>query len=465
MALLFHAFSIPRHWYIFDANTNCVFSVNKEQYKALSEIENGVETPKNLTILKQFQDKGFCLDVNIEKIENPDGELIYAHLNKKIQQCTLQITQECNLRCDYCAYSGIYSNRMHSPKTMSFETAKRIINFVLARSGDTYKLAFGFYGGEPLLELNLIKKCVTYIKMQAPEREIFFTITTNGTLLVPEIYDYLINNSFNIIISLDGPKQVHDASRKFPDGSGSYDIIMSNIRKIQKQYPDVSDKVNFIAVINPEIEEESCLQNLFKSNDIIPFYNLLSSFVNDLYSENETTYSDSFTLVYNREHCKYLLHLLGKLSKKNISPLMNGLDAQYKDQYKQLARINKMPSVCHPGGPCIAGALRLFADVNGNFFPCERVSESSKLMKIGDVNNGFDYEQVRLIMNPGKVTEEQCKVCWAFARCNLCAAFCDDLSELSKKMRLSRCVRVRFQTENTLKTICFLKESGYSFEQ
>lgn len=465
MALLFHTFSIPRYWYLYDANTNSILSVEEEQYNALSEIERGAETTKNLKVLKCFQDRGFCLDVTIEKMDNPDGEIIQEHLSKMIQQCTLQITQKCNLRCGYCTYSGHYKTRCHSPQTMSFETAKRAIDFTLYNSEDTHELAFGFYGGEPLLELPMINKCINYINEMAPNRRIMFTLTTNGTLLTVDVYKNLIANNININISLDGPKQIHDMSRRFPNGNGSYDVIMNNIKIIQDRHPDAYEKIRFLAVINPEIDDEKCIQTLFRYGDITAHYNYHSNFISELYSKRGVDYSEAFLLAYNHEYCKFLLSLLGKLNKEDISTVFDDRKGVIDMEYKRLSRIKELPNILHPGGPCIAGAKRLFVDVHGNLFPCERVSENSQIMNIGNLDKGFDFDKVRMLINPAHNTEDECKECWGVLHCTMCAAFSDNLTELSRDMRLSRCKDVLFQYETTLKTICFLKESGYHFEK
>ncbi len=462
MPLLFHTFSIPRHRYVFDANTNCVFAVDEEQYQALTEIEQGVETEENDSVLRGFQEKGFCLEAKIESIRHPETDTLSAHLGKKIQQAILQITQRCNLRCAYCAYSGRYENRSHSPKSMSFETAKQAIDMALAHSEDTMNFVLGFYGGEPLLELPLIKQCVDYVKKQAPDRKITYSMTTNGTLLTPEVYGYLINNQFSILISLDGPKQIHDQSRKFPNGSGSYDLIMNNIRHIHREYPQSHNDLRFNAVINPETDD-NCLPSLFKSDDVLSYYNLSMNFINDMYTDEKYTYSEAFSLYYNHELCKLLLHMLGKLDEKRFSPLISNRRAVYTQAYERLGRIPRLPPVVHPSGPCLAGAMRLFIDTDGRFFPCERVSESSQLMVIGDLEHGFDVDQAKLLINPAQVTEEHCKNCWALARCIMCAAHSDDLQGISKDLRLSKCHSVRMEAEEGLKAICFLKESGYTF--
>ena len=118
----------------------------------------------------------------------------------------------------------------------------------------------------------------------------------------------------------------------------------------------------------------------------------------------------------------------------------------------------------HHGGPCIPGSQRLFVDVDGNLYPCERVSEESEVMRIGSLDEGFDYNKIYDILNFGKLTEENCKNCWAFRYCSLCAAYADDLDTLSANKKMKNCNNVRSILENQLKDYCMLNEFGYEFE-
>ena len=109
-------------------------------------------------------------------------------------------------------------------------------------------------------------------------------------------------------------------------------------------------------------------------------------------------------------------------------------------------------------GPCIPGQRRLFIDVNGGFYPCERVSETSDAMNIGNVRDGFDFEKARSLLNISQLTEKQCKNCFALRHCNLCAKYCDNNGELSSELKLSNCKNVRFAAEDTFKNYLMFKE-------
>ena len=413
--------------------------------------------------LRSFNKKSFFLTPEVKEIIHPDTKLLKYHLNRKMQKLTLQVTQRCNLRCDYCVYSGMYLTRTHEPKSMTFEVAKLAIDYILEHSVDEKRINFGFYGGEPLLELELIEKCIAYISARAFHKEVSYSITTNGTLLTPEIFERLVNRDLHIMVSLDGPKEVHDSARKYEDGRGSFDDIMKNVLQIQERYPEDRDKLSFNAVISPNIGN-SCAEELYKMSEILPYYDINMSLLSDTYIDEKIKYNEIFSAIYVREQTKLFLHMLGRLSKENVSRLMYRGLSIYRDDYKLLNRIERLLPNIHPGGPCLAGAQRLFCNVDGVFFPCERVSEISEPMKIGNVFEGIDEEKVSMLINVGKLTEEECKNCWAILRCSMCAMHCDNLKELSREMRLLRCQEVMSSAENSLKDICFLKLNGYDFD-
>ena len=156
----------------------------------------------------------------------------------------LQVTQNCNLRCEYCVYSGSYINRVHTNKRMSFETAVKTIDFLAAHSLNCNEVSIGFYGGEPLLEIELIKKAVSYAKEVFGEKKVNFNMTTNATLLNMDIADFLVQNDFNITISLDGPRNIHNKNRIFANSNkGTFDLIMENIALIREKYPFFDKKM------------------------------------------------------------------------------------------------------------------------------------------------------------------------------------------------------------------------------
>jgi len=183
-----------------------------------------------------------------------------------------------------------------------------------------------------------------------------------------------------------------------------------------------------------------------------------------MYTDKEIKYGEELSSIHRQEWAKLYLFMLDKLDKSKVSRLLLDRVGYIHTKYKFLRRIKKLPPTLHPGGPCLAGVHRLFTSADGVFYPCERVSETSDMMKIGDVDSGINVEKASAISNIGKTTAEECKKCWAILHCTLCAAFSDGLTEFSKEKRLKQCASTKLGFEESLKDICFLKTFGYDFE-
>ena len=152
-----------------------------------------------------------------------------------------------------------------------------------------------------------------------------------------------------------------------------------------------------------------------------------------------------------------LLEKIGYISDKRrnfYTEALNVLD----ERALKLGMQTSLPDVTAPSGPCIPGVSRLFITVDGDLYPCERVSESSHAMWIGNIDEGFSLDNADMLLNIGKQTSEQCKQCWAFILCSLCAKFADDNGCLSGEMKLAYCESVKNNVEIDLRTITLIKE-------
>jgi len=152
---------------------------------------------------------------------------IAANWNKKsvVKAMCLHITHDCNLRCEYCfADTGAYHGER---SVMSAEVGKAAIDYVIKNSGKRRNIEIDFFGGEPLINFDVVKEIVEYAREveKAADKNFRFTITTNGVLLDEEKKKYINENMVNIVLSLDGRKEINDRVRKRVDGSGSYDKI------------------------------------------------------------------------------------------------------------------------------------------------------------------------------------------------------------------------------------------------
>jgi uncharacterized protein len=462
-----HPFCTAGGCYIYDVNKNQIVGVSTETYKYLDGKTNELNSVAEHEINKLLK-KGLLSDKKLKKILHPASKNVEYILDSALEKITLQVTQQCNLRCEYCIYSGDagnYQNRSHQSKRMSYELARKGIDFLIAHSQDSNRLNIGFYGGEPLLEFELIKKCVEYAKEQAEGKEVSFSMTTNATLLSEAIIKYLSENDISLTISLDGPKEIHNKNRKFAGtGAGTFDKIMENMEILKEKYPEYFKNIMFNVVIDPTTDFK-CISEFFVNYDTVKDTIQMATLPSTNYSDKTVTMDENFRVDYNYEFFKIFLYKLGRLEEKYVSRLNLSYFERLKSTYHEKRKlISGLLDYGHPGGPCIPGQIRLFMDVNGVFYPCERVSEISDVMKIGTIEKGFDIEKCLKILNIGKITEQSCINCWAFRYCSQCAALADDTKNLTAERRLQHCEGIKRDVEEYLKEYCTLLELGYDFE-
>lgn len=462
MSLLYKTFKLYDHNYIYDSNTNSIIKISEQDYLALTRINENTAQEHDFDILRNYQQRGYCKDIEIKEVKHPAVYSMEHYLNQRLEKITLQVTQKCNMRCGYCVYSGLYKNRSHSNLEMSFETAKKAIDFLIKHSGGITNPYIAFYGGEPLLRFNLIKDCVSYCRKNYSDRNIKYSISTNGTLLTKEIVQFLFDNDFSVLISLDGPKDVQNLERKFVNNKGSFDIIMCNLDMIRKNFPDYIKKISLNSVVSPKYNYEKIID--FFDQDQFRDFTITVSYANSDNLKDKMIFAESFYFIDSYERTKVFLWLLGKIREDNLHRV-------FKEKIKQEVVKNKinyspikmMPEVCSPSGPCIAGTARLFVDVNGFLYPCEKVSEKSDVMRIGDLDNGFDISKATKLTSIGEITADKCKKCWCILHCGMCACFADDNNSLSPTLRLSHCDGLRNNALENMKNLCFLSEQGFYF--
>lgn len=460
---IFKCFQTPKKNYIYDRHTNSVFSVPDSEFLDFQKIQNGQMKVAESQCFEKYQQLGVLQENIVEEVEHPETDYLEHHAMYRLSQLILQVTQQCNLRCGYCAYSGLYdNNRKHTRKRMTFETAKRAIDFFIQHTLELDKIHISFYGGEPLLAFELIKKCVAYAKESIEGKELTFGMTTNGTLLTDNIVNFLYENEFQLMISLDGSKEEHDASRKFASGEGSFDLIMSHIKRIKELFPEYKEKILFNTVVNPKANL-GCVMDFFNTDDILADNHIIFNSVNPKGLRVNLDYDESFDLIRKYEYLKMLLMLIGKISQESISKLVLDSTIRKQEFYGTLNRHYPILKKFHHNGPCLPGIKRLFITVNGNFFPCEKVSENSACYGIGSLDTGFLWDKMKRFMNIGKLTKEECKECWNLQNCSICGeqfTLSEDDAE-SKKHKLQKCEEEKSRVFDDLYEICVLREFGY----
>jgi len=347
---------------------------------------------------------------------------------------------------------------------MSWETAKMAIDFFLERSRAMPEVIVGFYGGEPMLEFELIKRCVEYTESQVEGKTIRFNVTSNGTILTEEIMDFLAEKNFLLSISLDGSKEEHDVTRKFANGDGSFDTVINNIKSIQKRYPDYVKNIAIMTTINPHMDL-GCVLEYFSTSDIFGDKNILFNEMTEMDLKYKIDYSEKYYLIRSFEYMKMVFSAAGKLENQYVSALTLRSRDMIADRLASVQRRGDMGSVFHHSGPCLPGVLRLFVRVDGALFPCERVNEELDFFRIGTLDRGLDIDKIRNLLNIGRITESECKSCWHIRHCSICSGQIEFDVEPSKAEKFAECAKISLQTMFNLYELAVLSEFGLKEER
>ncbi len=434
-------YKTPLGHYFYETNRNEIVSVNENLYQYIKGIltEDNSETVEVSEETKEeyleLQEYGYLSPPCVQNVQHPLTGQLHKFLARKVDKITLQVTQNCNLRCSYCIYSenSNLGQRSHSLNTMSLEVAKKALEFYRDHSLDSDMAAITFYGGEPLLEFSRIKEIVAYAEEIFEGKKILYSITTNATLLNKEIIDFLLVHNFSITLSMDGPKDVQDKNRKFKNGQGSFDIVMKNIQLLYHKNPDRMKNVTISMVIDPA-QDYSEIVTLFlipELRDVKLSYTMVEQDAELLSPSRE--YLEKYHYDFFLALMEYFRHDNKQYSSKLVE---RDMDA-FKTGISRF-KTNILSPTTAPGGPCVPGKMRLFVNSFGELYPCERVNEDC-CMKIGTVDGGFDYDQINFMLNIGRLTADKCKSCWAFQKCSICAKRVDDNGTMSVTKKIAAC--------------------------
>lgn len=241
---MIHTFSLRGHNIVLDVNSGAIHLLDRVAYDLLKHLPEPFPETLDAAVYASLSgyaraeiDEAFAelqQLVRDEALFSPDTYGIYAEqmVESPVKAMCLNVSHDCNLRCEYCfAGKGDYDQgRM----VMRLETGKAAIDFLLRHSGDRENLEVDFFGGEPLLNMEVVRGVVDYARSQetAYGKHFRFTITTNGVLLDDDTIDYINREMSNIVLSLDGRKAVNDRVRARVDGSGCYDRIVPRFQRL-----------------------------------------------------------------------------------------------------------------------------------------------------------------------------------------------------------------------------------------
>lgn len=454
-----HTFKTLQSEYFYDVNKNAVISISTEVYNYINSLLNEktileLSNEANQELNNLYKD-GYLSANRIKTFEHPKTKYLDDYLSRKLGHLSIQLTQNCNLRCSYCPYtSNNGSNRLHSNKEISLQTIEKGLKLFRDNSLDSQEIVISFYGGEPLLEFDTIVKTVDLSKEFFKGKKIEYAITTNGTAFSEDILNFMEENNFMITISLDGPKEINDSNRKFNNKKDSvFERVIFWIEHIIANYSSLKNALGINMVIDPG-KDFARYRQLFTEHPVLNKIRVRASLVDGNYKDEEYVITEDFRNKTSYGRFLAYLNTFGEVDFKDnlfyrylfgplISKMMEGFE-----------KAEKLDERFSPSGPCIPGDTKLFLNTEGLFFPCERVSEVSKVNIIGDVVSGLSTERASKVLNISRSQFKNCQNCFAIRGCSNCVRAFDNY-ENNKDSIKAHCESSRgsFHAEIVAKTI------------
>lgn len=406
---MIHLFQENGYYIVIDVNSGAIHELNEETYRILSHFdERGIFVMSEE--LKDIDDLEEILE-EIEELKR-EGELFSEDIFKPmamelkerqsvLKAMCLHVAHSCNMDCEYCfAGKGEYHG---DAGLMSYETGKKAIDYLIENSPGRKNLEVDFFGGEPLLNWQVIKKLVDYGRSleKSTGKNFRFTLTTNGLLIDDDVIDFCNREMSNVVLSLDGSRDTNDRMRKTKQGKGTYDLIVDKFIDFAKRrgQKDYYMRGTFTG------------KNLHFAEDIIHMANLGFKEL-------------SMEPVVAPEHVSYAL----KDEDKDI------LLAEYEKLALEMIKRRKSGNpfnfyhfnVDFEGGPCIAkrvsgcgvGTEYIAVTPEGDIYPCHQfVGDKDFLM--GNLIDGIKNPNVRkLFVECNVYSHEECDDCFARLYCS-----------------------------------------------
>jgi uncharacterized protein len=316
----------------------------------------------------------------------------------------LNVANDCNLGCSYCfASQGDYGTPR---RMMNEETARRSVDFLLAGAGEQESVTLVFFGGEPLMNLGLIRRTVAYAAEAAAKagKRIEFTMTTNATFLTTEVIDFLSENRIGVSVSIDGPKKYNDLRRTYKNGLGSYDNVRPRILELLRRH-----KTRPVAARATLTHGVTAVEECFWHLKEMGFHEVGFAPVTSSTQEDYALTPEELWKVL--EQFQRLSELYVKLAMRN--------------EYLGFSNLSNLLAELHNGisknYPCGAGLGLLGVGADGDLYLCHRFSESRE-HRLGSVQEGLDTERQSDFLRRAHLNRKvSCSECWVR---HLCAGGC-----------------------------------------
>ncbi len=411
---MIHKFKAKDFNILLDVNSGGVHLIDDITYDLLDEVKAPFERECPQEVIKKFD--GWY---DAEEVKEAYGEIYTLYEEKMlysedvyeqyaetsivspIKSMCLHIAHDCNLRCKYCfASTGDFGT---GRKLMPFETGKAAIDFLLEKSVDRENLDVDFFGGEPLMNFEVVKEIIAYARSNEKEygKHFDFTITTNGMLLNDENIDFINQEMHNVVLSLDGRKEVNDRMRTRVDGSGSYDKILPNFKKLVEKR---GDKEYYVRGTYTKY-------NLDFSEDVMHIYE--AGF--DQISVEPVMEKPEIEYALTEEDLEQIYQEYDKLAERLSEVKKKG---GFINFFHFMIDLNQGPCVVKRLRGCGSGNEYVSVTPDGDIYPCHQFVGMEEY-KMGNLSDGTFREDIKKEFAGTHVySKPACQDCWAKFYCS-----------------------------------------------
>jgi uncharacterized protein len=369
----------------------------EEIYDDLKDRYNEEEIKEAIEDVEELKKEEMLFTEDVYK----DYVLDFKKRKTVVKALCLHIAHDCNLACKYCfAEEGEYHGRR---ALMSFEVGKKALDFLIENSGNRRNLEVDFFGGEPLMNWEVVKQLVEYGRSKEKEhnKNFRFTLTTNGVLLNDEIMEFLNKEMSNVVLSLDGRKEVNDMMRPFRNGKGSYDMIVPKFQKFAQKRGQKDYYIRGTFTRN----------NLDFSKDVIEFADLgfKQMSIEPVVASEEESYA------IQKEDIPQICEEYDKLAKEYIKRKKEGRGFEF---FHFMIDLEQGPCVAKRLSGCGSGTEYLAVTPWGDLYPCHQFVGEEEFL-LGNVEEGITNTNMRDEFKLCNVyAKEKCKDCFARFYCS-----------------------------------------------
>ncbi len=413
-----HQYQLLNQNIVLDTCSGGVYSVDKMAYDTIKIFNEQTKEQVIEKIYEEYKGQGVnkeevleCYDQILDlknqgvlfsndTFEHMAGEL-KAKTSGVVKALCLHVAHTCNLNCEYCFAS---QGKYHGERAlMSYEVGKRALDFLVENSGNRTNLEVDFFGGEPLMNFDVVKDLVKYARSIEKEKgkNFRFTLTTNGVLIDDDVIEFANKEMSNVVLSLDGRKEVHDRYRVDYNGKGSWEKILPKFQKLVK----ARDNKNYymrgtFTHFNPDFTEDikEMLKHGFTELSMEPVVCAKGD-------KNELT----------EEDIKIVLSEYEKLAKLMLEKKKEGKPFTF---YHYMIDLKGGPCIYKRISGCGSGTEYMAVTPSGDLYPCHQFVGEEKF-KLGNIYDGVTNKTVtKEFLDCNVYARKDCKDCWAKLYCS-----------------------------------------------